>query len=520
MRHALLAIGLILAALGSVHAQDTASGKAVYDVQCAPCHAAGLLGAPRTGDAAAWTARQTAGVNTLYANAIKGKGGMPARGGDARLTDAQVIAAVNYMINAPTGAAAANKRDADGAKGAASTADAGKGRTVYQAACAACHATGAAGAPKLGDSAAWAARLGAGATALQTNALKGKGAMPPKGGNMALPDADVRAAVDFMLAQARPGAVATVAAPAAVAPAASAVQTADTSKGRTVYQAACAACHTTGVAGAPKLGDGAAWTPRISAGIGALQVAALKGKGAMPPKGGNASLADADVRAAVDFIVAQARGGAATPAATSATSAAPPPPAAAPAPAASPVVAVAPPPAVTQAVNDPNAFNRLMAPQSKRNAAPSDDGIHDPSSPGTALLQAPLASFTTLPRGNTGNYVDWVAALGKKQIQPRWDARDLKAEPTVMDLNIVREVKGSMPDVVFPHKQHTEWLDCSNCHPAIFVPQKGANQISMAAIMLGQKCGVCHGKVAFPVSECRLCHSRSKTTQTAGEGKR
>jgi hypothetical protein len=50
-----------------------------------------------------------------------------------------------------------------------------------------------------------------------------------------------------------------------------------------------------------------------------------------------------------------------------------------------------------------------------------------------------------------------------------------------MDLNIVREVKGSMPDVVYPHKQHTEWLDCSNCHPAIFVPQKGANQISMAS---------------------------------------
>jgi len=77
-------------------------------------------------------------------------------------------------------------------------------------------------------------------------------------------------------------------------------------------------------------------------------------------------------------------------------------------------------------------------------------------------------------------------------------------------LNIVREVKGSMPDVVYPHKQHTEWLDCSNCHPAIFIPQKGANQISMASILLGQKCGVCHGKVAFPVSECRKCHSKQK----------
>jgi hypothetical protein len=45
---------------------------------------------------------------------------------------------------------------------------------------------------------------------------------------------------------------------------------------------------------------------------------------------------------------------------------------------------------------------------------------------------------------------------------------------------------------------------------AIFIPQKGANQISMASILLGEKCGVCHGKVAFPVSECRLCHSKKK----------
>ena len=84
----------------------------------------------------------------------------------------------------------------------------------------------------------------------------------------------------------------------------------------------------------------------------------------------------------------------------------------------------------------------------------------------------------------------------------------------IMDLNIVREVKGSMPDVVYPHKEHTEWLDCSNCHPAIFIPQKGANQISMASILLGQKCGVCHGKVAFPVSECRKCHSKQKPVST------
>jgi len=157
-----------------------------------------------------------------------------------------------------------------------------------------------------------------------------------------------------------------------------------------------------------------------------------------------------------------------------------------------------------------NTFNRLLRAPGRRNLAPAEDQIHDPGNDGTLLLQPPLTAFDALPRSNAGNRVDWVKALGGNQIQPRADRLDPKAAPMVMDLNIVREVKGSMPDVVYPHKQHTEWLDCSNCHPAIFVPQKGANQISMASILLGQQCGVCHGKVAFPVSECRLCHSKAK----------
>lgn len=76
---------------------------------------------------------------------------------------------------------------------------AGKGKAVYDATCMACHAAGVAGAPKAGDKAAWAARLKPGMPALYTSALKGKSAMPPKGGNLSLPDADVRAAVDYMV---------------------------------------------------------------------------------------------------------------------------------------------------------------------------------------------------------------------------------------------------------------------------------------------------------------------------------
>ena len=77
--------------------------------------------------------------------------------------------------------------------------------------------------------------------------------------------------------------------------------------GKEIYESTCVACHGTGAAGAPKLGDKAAWAPRIATGAAALHGSALKGKGVMPAKGGNAALSDADVIAAVDFMVGQAK---------------------------------------------------------------------------------------------------------------------------------------------------------------------------------------------------------------------
>ncbi|HET9762753.1 MAG TPA: c(7)-type cytochrome triheme domain-containing protein [Casimicrobiaceae bacterium] len=349
-------------------------------------------------------------------------------------------------------------------------------------------------------------------------------------------------------------------------------------KGKATFEKTCALCHGPGLAGAPRFGQAAEWAPRIKKGLPALYNSALKGTaGGMPGKGGNLSLSDDDVKAAVDYMVAAAGGGAApkaaaaekpaadkaaaekaaapkekaavaaagkdekkeakakdakdvkvatvTPVAASAAA----PPAAAPAsppaavvappaaPAAVPVVAPATAVAVAPASSagrDPNSFNRLLSAPGKRNAPPPEDGIHDPTNAGTFSLQPPLSAFTGLPTLGAGNRVNWVKSLGEQKIHPRWDRNAPDANALVMDLNIVREVKGTMPDVVYPHKQHTEWLDCSNCHPAIFIPQKGANQISMAEIMMGRKCGVCHGKVAFPVSECRLCHSKNKESPT------
>ena len=166
---------------------------------------------------------------------------------------------------------------------------------------------------------------------------------------------------------------------------------------------------------------------------------------------------------------------------------------------------------VATAAENPNRFNRLFVPPKDRDTAIKNDGIHDPAVPGLKLLQEPKAAFSTLAPGTAGNYIDWVQALEKGQIKPHFDYRDASKESMPMDLVIVREVKGSMPNVAFPHQQHTEWLECANCHDAIFKPKKGGNSMTMAEIMVGKKCGVCHGSVAFPVTECRRCHSEAKS---------
>ena len=145
------------------------------------------------------------------------------------------------------------------------------------------------------------------------------------------------------------------------------------------------------------------------------------------------------------------------------------------------------------------------------------DGLHDPANPAIKLLQQPAEALAPLPRDTAGNQVRWVQALDSGAIAPRTNLLP-ETKVRVLDQDIIVSKFGSMPAVKFPHRQHTLWLDCSNCHPAIFIPQKGANQISMASILLGQKCGVCHGKVAFPVSECRLCHSQKKDLSATTRG--
>ncbi len=222
-------------------------GQQVYEQVCKVCHDAGLAGAPKFGDKAAWAARIATGEAALDKHAIAGfqgkAGAMPAKGGNADLTDDEVRRAVVWMANAagatwkeppmaavaatppapavaaapgaapaaaPVAAvAAAPVAVAAAAAASAAPAAAGKsdGKKIYDSTCTVCHGAGIAGAPKFGDKAQWAPRIAQGLPVLFTHAIAGftgkGGMMPPKGGNTSLSDADVKAAVEFMVAAAK-----------------------------------------------------------------------------------------------------------------------------------------------------------------------------------------------------------------------------------------------------------------------------------------------------------------------------
>lgn len=140
-------------------------------------------------------------------------------------------------------------------------------------------------------------------------------------------------------------------------------------------------------------------------------------------------------------------------------------------------------------------------------AAPvAEDGIHDPNGEAIDVLQAPVDAMAGFPRDSAG-IIDWVTTLNRGLIEPR-QSRTGEHEMFTVDFDILFTNTQSMPWVRFPHFQHTQWLTCANCHPVPFIPKKGANPITMSAIIQGDFCGRCHGRVAFPPTmNCGRCHS-------------
>ena len=259
--------------VGTVEIRDAnrplRSGEEVFKAQCTACHTAGVAGAPKFGDASAWAARIPKGLQALVESALKGKGAMPPQGG-GDFDDVEVARAAAYMANA-AGAKFPEPQRADvaGTSTVAPGAGAGAG-------------TAATAAPAAAAPAA------------------------------AAPPASTPAAAAAVAAEPAAPAPAPAAAPAAASAAAQAATggaaktAASGGAGEALYKETCMVCHATGVAGAPKFGDKAAWAPRVQQGIPTLVQNAIKGKGAMPPRGGS-SASDQDMRAAVEYMVGAAK---------------------------------------------------------------------------------------------------------------------------------------------------------------------------------------------------------------------
>lgn len=122
------------------------------------------------------------------------------------------------------------------------------------------------------------------------------------------------------------------------------------------------------------------------------------------------------------------------------------------------------------------------------------------------MLQEPADALSKLAPDYTGNNVLWMRALEKGEINPRASLNP-KTEVRVLDQDILLNLNGGMPVVRFPHKQHSLWLDCANCHEHLFKSKVGETKFSMLEILDGKQCGVCHGAVSFPLTECFRCHS-------------
>jgi cytochrome c5 len=236
------------------------------------------------------------------------------------------------------------------------------GADTFNTVCTACHKAGVLGAPKIGSQEDWQPRFAQGLDTLISHAINGIRAMPAKGGNPALSDQEIRNTVTYMLKESAipvEGAATTAAKaePAAAQVPAQATAKVDLNKGKEVYNSVCLACHTTGAAGAPKITDKAAWEPRAKQGMDTLVSHAVNGIRAMPAKGGNPSLSEADIRNTVAYMLSQAGvEAAAAPAAAAPTAppvAAPTPPAPAPTAPAPTTTTAAPVPAVPAPATTP-----------------------------------------------------------------------------------------------------------------------------------------------------------------------
>ena len=331
----------VLAPVGKVEIKEekmasaARTGEEVYSSGCGTCHDNGIAGAPKLDDKAAWETRLSDGFSALVASAINGKGGMPARGGNPDNSDSEMELAVSHMIKKAGIELVAKSAAAAPAKTAEPVAEmkTEEAPKVVEPVA----ETKTEEAPKAEETPAKVEEISTEKskpveekteiteTAEEVKAdvieavkevktevaetveevktetvekteevaTETKEAVEEKVEEIASKVEEVK--TDVAAVASTSAAVASTAAVAAV----------DHSKGEAIYKASCFACHDSGVAGSPKVGDKDAWSARIAAGNDSMYEAAIKGKGAMPAKGGNMSIADDDIKAAVDYMAAK-----------------------------------------------------------------------------------------------------------------------------------------------------------------------------------------------------------------------
>lgn len=172
------------------------------------------------------------------------------------------------------------------------------GHKVYESYCAVCHASGAAGAPKLGNTAEWKKRLKQGRNIVYERAIHGFNSMPPKGTCTGCSDDAVKAAVDYLILNDQGGIATTI--PLQEKPLSIEV-------GKQIYQQHCAICHNNGKLGAPILGDKKSWKPIIAKNIDVLFANTIYGYNKMPAKGGCKKCSNSELEASVKYIVEQSK---------------------------------------------------------------------------------------------------------------------------------------------------------------------------------------------------------------------
>jgi len=187
------------------------------------------------------------------------------------------------------------------------TAAAGEhsGKSVVDAVCSRCHATGANGAPKIGDETAWGPRAKQGLSSLTQHALEGIRKMPSHGGVPKLTDSEISRAITYMVNQSGGHWTDPI----------EAGHFATERTGEEVVKGQCVKCHQAGLNGAPKIGDREAWTARMKYGVDYLVRSAVHGHGGMPPRGGEADLTDSELRSAILYMFDPKRAAQAVPAA-------------------------------------------------------------------------------------------------------------------------------------------------------------------------------------------------------------